>query len=157
MPIALVARFLALVGLVALIDLVALACTPAPQRAGWVEAAPSGDVAALVNAQRQVSAGKGRRVVVYVGASWCEPCRYFHDAAARGDLDDLLGRVDLLSFDLDRDGARLEASGYGSRMIPLLVVPGADGRGTDRRMEGSVKGDGAVAEMRPRLRALLAP
>ena len=52
------------------------------------------------------------------------------------------------TYRFDKDTARLDGS--GSRMIPLLVVPGPDGRGTDRRREGSVKGDGAGAEMRAR-------
>lgn len=41
-------------------------------------------------------------------------------------------------------------------MIPLLAVPGEDGRGTPLRIEGSVKGDRAVDEIVPRLQAILA-
>lgn len=109
----------------------------------------------LIAEQRAASASTGRTLVVYVGAPWCEPCRYFHDAAEKGLLDAELGDVDLLVFDAQVDAERLLLAGYESRFIPLLVVPGADGRATDRRMEGSIKGPGAVAEMTPRLRQLL--
>jgi len=39
----------------------------------------------------------------------------------------------------------------------MFAKPGPDGRGTGRQIEGSVKGDGAVNEIVPRLRSLLAP
>ena len=29
----------------------------------------------------------GKRVLVYVGATWCEPCKRFHKALASGELD----------------------------------------------------------------------
>ena len=91
-----------------------------------------------------------------VGASWCEPCRRFHEAVTRGELDATFPTLRLLEFDLDRDQARLQAAGYGSRMIPLFEVPGPDGRASGRRIEGSIKGPGAVAEIVPRLRRILA-
>lgn len=100
---------------------------------------------------------EGREPLVYVGATWCEPCRYFHDAAERGDLDEALPRLALLEYDLDEDAERLAAAGYASRMIPLFVVPGADGRGSDRRIEGSIHGPGSPAQIAPRLRAILTP
>ena len=104
----------------------------------------------------RLAAARGRDVVVYVGATWCEPCGYFHRAVVDGQLDAGFPRLTLLEFDADVDEARLRAAGYTSQMIPLFVRPGADGRATDRTMEGSIKGDGAVAELTPRLRALLA-
>jgi hypothetical protein len=120
-----------------------------------VLAAPTGDVAPLVSAQVAASTSSGRTALVYVGAAWCEPCERFRDAVQKGELNDVFGKVDFLVFDLDKDAARLDAAGYASRMIPLVVVPGADGRGTDRRIEGSIKGEGAVANMKPRVQALL--
>ncbi|MEW6432176.1 MAG: thioredoxin family protein [Myxococcota bacterium] len=111
-------------------------------------------LAGIVAQQRLASAALGRTLIVYVGAPWCEPCRRFHEAAEQGRLDADFGDVDLLVFDAGPDAERLLLAGYESRLIPLLVVPGADGRATDRRMEGSVKGD-AVADMTPRLKALL--
>ncbi len=137
--------------------LIVTSCKPASSDgvARLVDAAPTGDVALLVSAQVASSKARGRAALVYVGAAWCEPCERFRDAVKKGELNDAFGNVDFLVFDLDKDAARLEAAGYGSRMIPLVVVPGADGRGTDRRSEGSIKGEGAVADMKPRVRALL--
>lgn len=131
--------------------------SPQPPRAhkiDWQKAA-DGPVAAYV-AQEVVRATRdGRRVLVYVGASWCEPCRRFHAAVASGQLDEQFGDLRFLEFDLDHDADRLAAAGYAPQMIPLLALPGPDGRATGHAMEGSVKGPGAVAQMTPRLRALL--
>ena len=141
----------------------AVACTAPPPPAAATgprirfTAAEPGQVEPLVQRFTHSARDSGREPLVYVGATWCEPCRYFHDAAERGDLDQALPRLDLLEFDRDRDGARLEAAGYSSRMIPLFVVPNPDGRGTARRIEGSIHGPGSPQEIAPRLRALLDP
>ncbi len=129
--------------------------SPPPPAALRLVQPPPGDIAEAVLRQRKESGVDGHQVLVYVGAPWCEPCRHFHEAAVKGELNDLLGGFDLLEFNLDEDASRLAAAGYGSKMIPLLAVPDERGRGTDRRIEGSIKGDGAVANMRPRIRALL--
>lgn len=131
-----------------------VAPAPSGPRLRFVPAS-EGDVASLVRAFVEASRADSRMPVVYVGASWCEPCQYFHRAAEGGELDEELPPMAFLEFDRDRDGARLEAAGYGSRMIPLFVVPRADGRGGDRRIEGSIHGPGSPREIAPRLRALL--
>jgi thiol-disulfide isomerase/thioredoxin len=141
-----------------------IACTtptppPARDEGPLVRFVPAGegDVPALAQAFAREARAEGRAPLVYVGATWCEPCRYFHAAAENGELDPELPRLALLEFDRDRDGARLDAAGYSSRMIPLFVVPGDDGRATSRRIEGSIHGPGSPAEITPRLRAMIEP
>lgn len=122
-----------------------------------IEHAPAGeDAAAVIRDERKRLAASGRDVVVYVGAKWCEPCQRFHAAAERGELDADFPNLTLLEFDLDVDRDRLVASGYRSELIPLFIVPDADGRPTSKRFEGSVKGDRAVSNIAPRLRMILA-
>jgi thiol-disulfide isomerase/thioredoxin len=118
-------------------------------------AAGAGELDVVVRQALTAAAAEGRRVVVYVGASWCEPCQAFHQAVERGELDEALAGVRFLELDSDHDGARLEAAGYGGRLIPRFVVPGADGRGSAQRMEGGIKGDGAVRNIMERLGPLL--
>lgn len=96
-----------------------------------------------------------RTLVVYAGAKWCEPCRRFHEAADRGELNAQFGDVDFLAFDVDIDNERLAYGNYDTAMIPMLALPGPDGKASTKIMSGSVKGDGAVQEMTPRLKALL--
>jgi hypothetical protein len=131
------------------------ATRPAAQRAEVEPAAEGGEITALVQQARERARRDGRELVVYVGATWCEPCTRFHDAVKAGQLDAVLPALRLLEFDLDRDRDRLAEAGYASEMIPLFVVPGEDGRGTPLRIEGSVKGERAVDEIVPRLAAIL--
>ncbi len=118
--------------------------------------APEGEVAPLVKRELERARGEGRRLIVYVGASWCEPCQRFHDAAAAGQLDGVFPGLRLLEFDLDRDKEALEKAGYASKMIPLFALPKEDGTGSGQQIEGSIKGPLAVEQIRPRLTALLA-
>jgi thiol-disulfide isomerase/thioredoxin len=131
---------------------------PPPVEHGKVEivSAGAGEPATTV-IQREAERAKadGRHLVVYVGAPWCEPCVRFHKAAAAGELDTVFPKLRLLEFDHDRDEARLRDAGCVSRLIPLFAKPDASGHCSSQRIEGSIKGDGAVAEITPRLRNLL--
>jgi thiol-disulfide isomerase/thioredoxin len=120
-----------------------------------VEAPATGDVETIVREERARQAALGRSLIVYAGAKWCEPCQHFHHAAAEGKLDKAFPKLTVLEFDVDNDRERLATAGYSSRFIPLFIVPDKDGKPTDKRMEGSVKGEGAVDEIVPRLRKLL--
>jgi thiol-disulfide isomerase/thioredoxin len=131
------------------------ACQGATGPSGAVEevAAPAtGDAAAWIAAQR----APGKDLVVYVGATWCEPCRRFHDAIAAHALDGKFPRLRLLEFDWDKDGDRLTAAGYASQMLPLFALPDPSGHPAGPQIEGSIKGPGAVDEITPRLAGLIA-
>lgn len=109
-------------------------------------------VAAALKEGRKTKHG----VLVYVGATWCEPCQHFHHAVEKGELDDSLAGVRLIEFDLDADRDALTAAGYQSELIPLFALPNDDGTGSDRRIQGSIKGPAAVRQnLEPRLRAFL--
>jgi thiol-disulfide isomerase/thioredoxin len=134
---------------------------PAPVSAARVahvqlqDAPASGDVDALVREALAKSSAEKRRLVVYVGATWCEPCRHFHEAAGKGELDATFPDLDMLVFDLDRDGERLATAGYVSKYIPLFALPKTDGSSSGKQVEGGIKGEGAVAYITPKLQALL--
>ncbi|HEY3802298.1 MAG TPA: thioredoxin family protein [Kofleriaceae bacterium] len=117
---------------------------------------PAGANVATTIANEVTRAGHdGKELVVYVGATWCEPCQQFHAAAAAGKLDQAFPKLRLLVFDNDRDGDALQAAGYRSRLIPLFALPNADGTSSGKQIEGSVKGADAVKQISPRLEALL--
>jgi len=121
-----------------------------------IEAAASGPADALVRTALSEAGRDGRRVLVYVSATWCQPCERFQKALRAGELDASFPKLTLLKFDQDRDLARLQAAGYAGDLIPRFVIPGPDGRGTDQRMEGGTKAEDTVAtSIGPRLRRLL--
>jgi thiol-disulfide isomerase/thioredoxin len=98
----------------------------------------------------------GMRVLVYVGATWCEPCQRFHKSLESGELDDALAGTKFIEFDADRDRAELRDAGYASKYIPLFSVPDQSGHASGHAIEGSIKGDNAVRQnLVPRLLALL--
>ena len=115
----------------------------------------AGDLPSAVRDEMARAAAERRRVVVYVGAEWCEPCSKFLQAAASGELDAEFGEVTFLRFESERDRERLNSAGYTSRYIPLFVLPTLDGISSGKQIEGGIKGDGAVEEIASRLKQLL--
>jgi hypothetical protein len=73
----------------------------------------------------------------------------------QGKLDATFPALTLVEFDLDADGKRLETAGYTTTYIPYFGVPNGDGRASGRGISGSIKGEGAVDDITPRLQALL--
>jgi thiol-disulfide isomerase/thioredoxin len=129
-----------------------VAASTAPQ---IMEAEP-GDVVEVVKRAVDSARADGRTLVVYVGATWCEPCEAFHRAVERGELDAALAGTRFLEFDADVDAARLDAAGYGGRYIPRFVVPTDDGHASAHAVEGGIKGEGAVDHIMKRLGPTLA-
>jgi thiol-disulfide isomerase/thioredoxin len=124
------------------------------------EEAPPGDVIEIVKQAKERESNRGRTLIVYVGAPWCEPCQAFHKAATQGRLETARSaKVTLLEFNLDEDRARLQAAGYHSKYIPLFIKPQSDGRPSDRRAEGGIKGTEAAAAafVERKLASLLGP
>ena len=122
---------------------------PSPSKAGAIEP--------WVQQQVELADAAHLRVLVYVGASWCEPCQHFHQAVERGELNGPLNGLRFLEFDQDRDAGALKVAGYLYQYIPVIALPDPDGRNHGRMISGSIKGPRAVQEnLVPRLQALLA-
>ena len=115
-----------------------------------------GAVEPWVQQQVELADADRVRVLVYVGASWCEPCQQFHRAVERGELNEALSGLRFLEFDQDHDANALKAAGYDYAYIPVLALPDPDGRNHGRMISGSTKGTDAVRlDLVPRLQALL--
>src|SRR5262249_26109863 len=65
-----------------------------------VEAA-AGAVPELVRAARAAADRDGRQLLIYVSATWCEPCERFQRALRAGQLNASFPRLTLLKFDSD--------------------------------------------------------
>lgn len=109
----------------------------------------------FVRQEAERAARDGRKLVVYVGAAWCEPCQAFHHALERGELDQDLAGVRFLDFDLDRHEELLRQAGCTSKLVPLFARPSPEGTCSDRRTEGGIKGDKAVSFLLDRLHKIL--
>lgn len=113
------------------------------------------DVADVVTEQVRKAQPRGRKVVVYVGADWCAPCKAFREQLLAGAFDDLLAGTLFIEFDADIDRDRLTAAGYHSRLIPLLALPNSDGTCSAKRTEGARKGPDMASQIAHRLANLL--
>ena len=141
------------------------ACKPTPAPAPAIDpratvrfvAPEEGEVAPQLVRRLGSAKTEQRRVLVFVSAPWCEPCRVFHEAVDRGELTGKLGPLDLVAFDAEPDAERLLMSGYESRLIPAFHLPGADGRASTKHLEGSVTGGAAVSDLVQRILELLKP
>ena len=115
-----------------------------------------GAIEPWVQEQVEIADAAHLRVLVYVGASWCEPCQRFHAAVQKGELNGALNGLRFLEFDQDRDAGALKVAGYSYQFIPVLALPDPDGRNHGRMISGSIKGPKAVQQdLVPRLQALL--
>lgn len=117
-----------------------------------VTASQDTDALSLVRTERLKAKAEGRVLVVYAGASWCEPCKRFKDQIRTARLDEKLPHVTLLVFDADRDTDRLAAAGYTFSFIPFVALPGADGHPTDTQ-EARGKGSNSWTELVAKLEA----
>ena len=115
-----------------------------------------GAIEPWVQEQVELAEAAHSRVLVYVGASWCEPCQRFHQAVERGELNGTLNGLRFLEFDQDQDASALKTAGYVYQYIPVLALPDPDGRNHGRMISGSIRGSNAIKEnLVPRLQALL--
>ena len=97
-----------------------------------VEADAEEGAASLIRTKRLEAKAEGRTLVVFVSATWCEPCKRFKAEIASGRLDARLGKTTLLAFDADRDADRLRAAGYTFRFVPFVALPAANGSPAER-------------------------
>lgn len=125
---------------------------PKKSRVEIVEANADSDAATLIRTKRLEAKAEHRVLVVYVGATWCEPCRRFKTEVAAGRLDDRLGKTTLLVFDVDRDADRLGAAGYTFKFVPFVALAGADGQPADSQ-QATGKGGEAWRELLGKLDA----
>ena len=138
------------------IALAVAACSKSPPgKLELVDAPKADDVAPLIAKEVARATTDHKKLVVYLGATWCEPCVKFHTAAQHGELDATFGDLRMLVFDADRDNEALQRAGYKYELVPLFALPGADGKSINKQIEGSIKGSNYVEQISPRLRALL--
>lgn len=117
-----------------------------------IGAAQDSDALSLIRTERLRAKAEGRVLVVYVSATWCEPCKKLKEEIDAGRLDDRYGKTTLLAFDADKDIDRLGSAGYTFKFVPYVALPGADGRPAETQ-EATGKGANAWRELLGKLDA----
>ena len=118
----------------------------------WVIVENVSNVAKAVLEEGKQAEKDGKQLVVYVGAVWCKPCKEFDAATKQANFGSDLDHIRLMKFDWYRHQTPLHRANYGSQYLPLFVVPGPDGKGSDKRFFGSrFKGQVGVEDLKKRL------
>jgi hypothetical protein len=128
---------------------------PNPPKVEWVRIPSAAEPAPFIVSEMARAEADHKRLLVYVGATWCQPCQRFHKAAEAGELDSVFPELRLVELDNDADASVIQELNCGSRLIPMFSAPDSSGHCTSKRIEGGIKGDGAVGFIAPRLRDLL--
>lgn len=123
----------------------------------WVKVPAGAEPRAWVKSEVERARADQKKLVLYVGAKWCEPCQHFHEATERGELDAAFPDLRLVQFDHDDEAATIAELGCGSNYIPLFSVPDADGHCTRKQIQGGIKGTNNVAFLTDKLRKLIGP
>lgn len=106
-----------------------------------VEASADADTLSLIRTQRLQARADSRVLVVYVSATWCDPCKKFKMELDSGRLDDRLAKITFLAFDADKDMDRLGSAGYKFKFVPFVALPSADGSPSDSQQATGKGGD----------------
>lgn len=117
---------------------------PAPTPGGKLVVTPADadtDAISTIRTARLRAKAEGRVLVVYVSATWCDPCKKLKSEIEAGHLDNRLGKTTLLAFDADRDGERLLGAGYSFKFVPFVALAGTDGHPADSQQATGHGGD----------------
>jgi thiol:disulfide interchange protein len=127
--------------------------TAAPTRAHeagtsrWLELAASNTALdALLAEHAQRAAEQGLKPALYIGASWCQPCKILKEHRDDPRVASALRGTYTIEIDLDDwTVAELSASGYEVQAVPVFFAIGAGGKAAGPRLDGGAWG-GADAD-----------
>jgi thiol:disulfide interchange protein len=87
------------------------------------------------------AAEQGLRPVLYVGASWCQPCKLLLQHRDDPRVVNALRGTYTVEVDFDDwTVAELGASGYDVQAVPVLLAIGPDGKAAGPRLDGAAWG-----------------
>lgn len=108
--------------------------TPAAPPGTVVTLGPGDDLAAALATAGERAREADQRVYVELYASWSEPALAIHRSMADPRMREAFSRTFVLRVDIDHHRDELEALGYPTSSVPLVVAAGPDGRAGDRHL-----------------------
>lgn len=111
----------------------------------WIEQERSGTALdALLAGHARRAAGQGLRPVLYVGASWCQPCKLLAQHRDDPRVASALRGTYMVEIDFDDwTVAELGAAGYGVQAVPVFFAIGGAGEAAGPRLDGGAWGGDA--------------
>lgn len=111
----------------------------------WIEQERSDTaLGALLADHARRAAGQGLRPVLYVGATWCQPCKLLLEHRDDPRVAHALRGTYTVEIDFDDwTVAEMSAAGYGVQAVPMFFAIGADGKAAGPRLDGAAWGSDA--------------
>lgn len=119
---------------------------------GWTAIEKGGSLASSVKAEVAKAQAAGKKPIVYIGATWCPPCKAIKKYKTDPQMAAAFAGTYIIELDVDDwAAADLTGLGYKAGSIPVFIAVGPDGKATGPNINGGAWGDNIPANMAPPL------
>jgi thiol-disulfide isomerase/thioredoxin len=131
------------------------AAAPASTKAtgeGWAVIVKGGSLASAVKAEVAKAQATGKKPVVYIGATWCPPCKAIKKFKADKQMVTAFEGAHIIELDVDDwSAADLAGLGYKANAVPVFIAVDKEGKAKGPTIDGGAWGDNIPANMAPPL------
>ena len=131
------------------------AAGPASTKAGaesWSVIGKGGSLAASVKTEVAKAQAAGKKPVVYIGASWCPPCKAIKKYKSDPQMVTAFAGTHVIELDVDDWSAPdLDALDYKAKSVPVFIAVDKDAKAKGPTIDGGAWGDNIPANMAPPL------
>jgi hypothetical protein len=127
----------------------------AGQSERWVKIGKRGSAALADGVKAEVAKAQAKKLtpIVYVGATWCDPCLALKKHRDDPKMVDAFEGTFVIEIDADDwNAASFGALGYKTSVIPIFIAVDAEGKATGRTIDGGAWGDNIPQNMAPPLK-----
>lgn len=114
-------------------------------------APPAGDAHAALKAEVDKAKQKGLTPYAELWATWCGPCMAIKKSMNDPRMKAAFKGAYVVQIDVDAWGAKLDGTGLSSSVIPIFYALDAEGKPTNRKIDGGAWGDNIPENMAPPL------
>ena len=116
-----------------------------------------GGLAPLLKTELEKAKQKGLKPVIYIGATWCKPCKAIKGYREDPMMLDALSGTYVIDLDIDEwKPPDLRPFGFNAGVVPYFYVVDGEGRSTGRTITSSVWAEDIPVNMAPPLKAFFA-
>lgn len=126
----------------------------AEKASSWMKIGSGGEaLESKLKAEVGKAAERRQKPVLYIGATWCEPCSALKKYKSDPRMAEAFQGTYVIELDLDDWKVdELKALGFRAGVVPVFHVLGADGRASGPTIDGGAWGDNIPENMAPPLK-----
>jgi len=118
----------------------------ASKKVAWTTISEKGDATAAVRKSAKTAKGVP---VVYVGATWCGPCKVYKASLDDPRMVQAHRPVHIIELDADKHTEALSAVGIQPNGVPHWEMVDPSGKSVGKHIDGGAWGDNTVENMAP--------